>query len=345
MVHYRAVAQPAVSAPARIGVLLVNLGTPDSPSYFAVQRYLRQFLSDRRVINTSRFIWLPLLYGVILPFRPLKTVRNYRKIWMRGGSPLAVYSKRLTDKVGAVLQSRLGDDVRVALAMTYGNPSIAGAIKALAEQNVKKLLVLPLYPQYCSSTTGSVFDRASKVMRRWRWLPETRFVNDYHNDTGYIDALAASIRNYWEQVGERSHLLFSYHGIPAVYVKEGDPYQAQAEATTRMVVSRLGLAEEDYSHCYQSRFGSVVWLQPYTEDTLEKLAKRGLRKLTIVSPSFAVDCLETLQECAIEYRDKFLELGGEKLTLVPALNDDDRHAEALAKIVQNQLAGWIPPAQ
>ncbi|MGO9994442.1 MAG: ferrochelatase [Steroidobacteraceae bacterium] len=344
MAHYRAVAQPPASAPARIGVLLVNLGTPDSPSYFAVQRYLRQFLSDRRVIETSRFIWLPLLYGVILPFRPLKTVRNYRKIWMRGGSPLAVYSKRLTDKVGAVLQSRIGDDVRVALAMTYGNPSIAGAIKALAEQNVKKLLVLPLYPQYCSSTTGSVFDRASKVMHRWRWLPETRFVNDYHNDTGYIDALAASIRNHWEQTGERSHLLFSYHGIPAVYVKEGDPYQAQAEATTRMVVSRLGLAEEDYSHCYQSRFGSVVWLQPYTEDTLKNLAKRGLRKLTIVSPSFAVDCLETLQECAIEYRDKFLELGGEKLTLVPALNDDDRHAEALAKIVQNQLAGWIPPA-
>jgi ferrochelatase len=229
--------------------------------------------------------------------------------------------------------------------MTYGNPSIADAIKALAEQNVKKLLVLPLYPQYCSSTTGSVFDRASKVMHRWRWLPETRFVNDYHNDTSYIDALTASIQNHWEQVGERSHLLFSYHGIPAVYVKEGDPYQAQAEATTRMVVSRLGLAEEDFSHCYQSRFGSVVWLQPYTEDTLKNLAKRGLRKLTIISPSFAVDCLETLQECAIEYRDKFLELGGEKLTLVPALNDDDRHAEALANIVQNQLAGWIPPAQ
>ena len=344
MAHYRAVAQPSSTQP-RIGVLLVNLGTPDSPSYFAVQRYLRQFLGDRRVINTSRFIWLPLLYGVILPFRPLKTVRNYRKIWMRGGSPLAVYSKRLTDKVGAVLRSRIGDDVRVALAMTYGNPSIADAIKALAEQNVKKLLVLPLYPQYCSSTTGSVFDRASKVMHRWRWLPETRFVNDYHNDTSYIDALTASIQNHWEQVGERSHLLFSYHGIPAVYVKEGDPYQAQAEATTRMVVSRLGLAEEDFSHCYQSRFGSVVWLQPYTEDTLKNLAKRGLRKLTIISPSFAVDCLETLQECAIEYRDKFLELGGEKLTLVPALNDDDRHAEALANIVQNQLAGWIPPAQ
>jgi protoporphyrin/coproporphyrin ferrochelatase len=344
MTHYRAVAQPAASIPPRIGVLLVNLGTPDSPSYFAVQRYLRQFLGDRRVIDTSRFIWLPLLYGVILPFRPLRTLRKYRKIWMSGGSPLAVYSTRLTAKVGAVLQSRIGDDVRVALAMTYGNPSIAGAIKSLAEQNVKKLLVLPLYPQYCSSTTGSVFDRASKVLQRWRWLPETRFVNDYHNDTGYIDALTASIQNHWEQVGGRSHLLFSYHGIPAVYVKEGDPYQAHAEATTRMVVSRLGLAEEDYSHCYQSRFGSVVWLQPYTEDTLKKLAERGLRKLTIVSPSFAVDCLETLEECAIEYRDKFLELGGETLTLVPALNDGDRHAEALANIAQNQFAGWIPPA-
>jgi ferrochelatase len=190
-----------------------------------------------------------------------------------------------------------------------------------------------------------VFDRATKVLQRWRWLPETRFVNDYHDNVGYIEALTESIRNHWVEVGERSHLLFSYHGIPAVYVKEGDPYQSQAETTTRMVVSRLGLAEADYSHCYQSRFGSVVWLQPYTEDTLKLLAKRGLRRLTIVSPSFAVDCLETLEECAIEYRDKFLELGGERLTLVPALNDDDRHAEALADIVQNQLSGWVSSAR
>jgi ferrochelatase len=345
MAHYRAVAQPAASTPQRIGVLLVNLGTPDSPSYFAVQRYLRQFLGDRRVIDTSRFIWLPLLYLLILPLRPIRTLRNYRKIWMRGGSPLLVYSRRLTDKIAAVMNQRFGDKVRVALAMTYGNPSIAGAVKALAEQNVKKLLVVPLYPQYCSSTTGSVFDRASRILQRWRWLPETRFVNDYHDDPGYIEALTASIREHWEQVGERSHLLFSYHGIPAVYVQEGDPYQAQAEATTRMVVSRLGLEPGDYSHCYQSRFGSVVWLQPYTEDTLQQLAKRGLRKLTIVSPSFAVDCLETLEECAIEYRDKFLELGGESLTLVPALNDGDQHADALVNIVQNQMAGWVAPSQ
>jgi ferrochelatase len=346
MAYYRAVAHAdtaAASTPERIGVLMVNLGTPDSPSYFAVQRYLREFLGDRRVINTSRLIWLPLLYGLILPFRPIRTMRKYRKIWMRDGSPLAVYSRRLTANVDAVLKARLGDGIRVELGMTYGNPSIAGAVNSLVEQNVNKLLVLPLYPQYCSSTTGSVFDRTARVLQRWRWLPEIRFVNDYHMDPGYIDALTRSIESHWKQAGERSHLLFSYHGIPAVYVREGDPYQAQAEATTRLVVERLGLAAEDYSHCYQSRFGSVVWLQPYTEDTLKELARRGLRKLTVVSPSFVVDCLETLEEVAIEYRDKFLELGGEKLTLVPCLNDDERHAEALAGIVLGRLGGWIGP--
>ena len=341
MPHYRAVAPAAASAPERIGVLLVNLGTPDSPSYFAVQRYLREFLGDRRVIDTSRLIWLPLLYGIILPLRPIRTVRNYRKIWMQHGSPLAVYSQRLTAKVNGVLQSSAGDAIRVALGMTYGNPSIASAIRALAEQNVRKLVVLPLYPQYCSSTTGSVFDRTTAALKRWRWLPETRFINDYYDDAGYVEALAKSIEAHWATLGSRSHLLFSYHGIPAVYVKEGDPYQAQAEATTRLVVARLGLADENWSHCYQSRFGSVVWLQPYTEDTLKALAKRGLRQVTVVSPSFAVDCLETLEEVAIEYRDKFLELGGERLTLVPALNDEDSHATALASIVREHIGDWI----
>lgn len=343
MTYYRAVAHvdAAAAAPERIGVLLVNLGTPDAPTYLAVQRYLREFLADRRVIETSRLIWLPLLYGVVLPFRPLRSVRNYRKIWLRGGSPLAVYSKGLAEKIAAVLHDSLGDRVRVELAMTYGNPSIPTAIMSLAAQNVRKLLVLPLFPQYCSSTTGSVFDRTTRALQRWRWLPETRFVNDYHDNAGYIEALTERIRRHWAEVGERSHLVFSYHGIPAAYVANGDPYEAQAEATTRAVVSRLGLTPEQWSHCYQSRFGRVVWLQPYTEDTLKDLAKRGLRKLTVVSPSFAVDCLETLQEVAMEYRDKFLEMGGERLTLVPALNDDDAHAEALASIVKNRLQGWI----
>ncbi len=344
MPYYRAVAHDAAT-PQRVGILMVNLGTPDSPSYWAVQRYLREFLGDRRVVDTTRFVWLPLLYGVVLPFRPLRTVRNYRKIWMPEGSPLAVYSKRLAKKTGNELRARLGDDVRVELGMSYGNPSIASAIDALAGQNVKRLLVLPLYPQYCSSTTGSVFDATTSALRRWRWLPELRFVNDYYDDAGYIDALAASIDAHWHRVGRRSHLLLSYHGIPASYVKEGDPYQAQSEATTRAVVSRLGLADDEWSHCYQSRFGRVVWLQPYTEDTLQALAERGVRELTVVSPSFAVDCLETLEEIGIEYRDKFLQMGGESLTLVPALNDDDRHAEVLASIVQRHLVGWDSPRE
>jgi len=340
MAFYRAVAPPAASTPERIGVLLVNLGTPDAPAYFAVQRYLREFLGDRRVVESRRWIWLPLLYGLILPLRPLATARKYRKIWLPGGSPLAVHSARLTDKIGVLLQSSLGDRLRVRLAMTYGNPGIDAGIRVLAEQNVRRLLVLPLFPQYCSSTSGSVFDGVARALRRWRWLPQTRFVNDYFADDGYLGALAAQIDEHWRAAGSRSHLLFSYHGIPASYVAAGDPYQAQAEATTRLVVQRLQLRQGDWSHCYQSRFGRVAWLQPYTSDTIEDLARRGVRRLTVVSPSFAVDCLETLEEIAMEYNAQFLSLGGESLHLVPALNDGDRHAAALAAIIRRQLKGW-----
>ena len=344
MAYYHAVARaaaaPAAATPKRIGVLAVNLGTPDSPSYFAVQRYLREFLSDRRVINTSRLIWSPLLYAAILPLRPFRTARKYRKIWLPEGSPLAVYSTRLAAKLESALQAACGDSLKVELGMTYGNPSIVGALRALAEHEVDRLLVLPLYPQYCSSTTGSVFDRTSSALQRWRWLPETRFVNDYYHDAGYIDALAAKVLEHWAAVGERSHLLVSYHGIPAGYVADGDPYRAQAEATTRLLTARLGLSPDMWSHCYQSRFGRVEWLKPYTEDTLKSLAARGVRRLSVVSPSFAVDCLETLEEIAIEYQGTFLANGGERLTLVPALNDDDRHAQVLAAIVRSHLEGW-----
>ena len=338
---FRAAAPVAASAPERIGVLVVNLGTPDSPTYFAVQRYLREFLSDRRVIDTSRLIWLPLLYGLVLPLRPLRTARKYRKIWMAEGSPLAVYSERLAAKMDVLLQGALGDRVRVALGMTYGNPSIASAIDSLAQQGVARLLVLPLYPQYCASTTGSVFDVASRALQRLRCLPETRFVNGYCEDDGYIGALAERVQGHWDAVGERSHLLISYHGIPADYVARGDPYQAQTETTTRLLVARLALASQDWSHCYQSRFGAKAWLTPYTDDKLQELARRGARKVTVVAPSFAVDCLETLEEVAIEYRDRFLGLGGERLSLVPALNDADRHAEALVAIVKSRLQGWV----
>ena len=339
MFYYREVKQ-APEAAQRIGVLLVNLGTPDSPTYFAVQRYLREFLSDRRVINTSRWIWWPLLYGLILPLRPFRTARNYRKIWTSQGSPLKAYSERLTAKVAVVLSRRRGDAVCVELGMTYGAPSLETAIESLAQRNATRLVVLPLYPQYSSSTTGSVFDRTTAVLRRRRRLPETRFVNDYYRDTAYINALSARIDNHWSANGGRTHLIFSYHGIPAAYVAAGDPYQSQAEETTRLLAAQLNLTSEQWSHCYQSRFGRVEWLQPYMEDKLKELIGRGVKKLTVVSPSFAVDCLETLEEIAIGYRDRFVELGGESLSLVPALNDDDSHAEALAGIIEPLLSGW-----
>jgi len=334
-------AQSPASASERIGLLVVNLGTPNSPSYFAVRLFLREFLGDRRVIDTSRLIWMPILYGIVLPFRSIRTARNYRRVWMQGGSPLYVYSKRLVEKMEVQLHSRFGSKVSVALGMTYGRPSLAQAIQSLVDQGARKLLVLPLYPQYCSSTTGSVFDRTCRALSRRAWQPDTRFINGYFDDPGYIKSLTASILDHWEQVGERSHLLLSYHGIPAVYVSEGDPYQAQAETTTRLVVAGLGLGADDYSHCYQSRFGSVVWLQPYTEDTLKALIARGVRKVTVVSPSFAVDCLETLEEVAMEYKNKFQRMGGERLTLVPALNDEERHVQLLADIAQQHLQGWL----
>ncbi len=345
MPYFHAVAPVAASQDTtgarRIGVLLVNLGTPDSPTYFAVQRYLRRFLSDRRVIDTARLIWLPLLYGVVLPFRPLRTARNYRKIWMTEGSPLAVYSRRLAAKINSILPAAFKDQVRVELAMTYGNPGIERVMQSFAETGVDKLLVLPLYPQYCSSTTGSVVDGTNRALTHWRSLPEMRFIKDYHDDDGYVLALSRKIQQHWDASGGRSHLLLSYHGIPASYVAKGDPYQRQTEKTTRLVVSRLGLKDTEWSHCYQSRFGRVTWLQPYTLDKIKELADRGIRELSVASPSFAVDCLETLEEVAIEYRERFLEWGGERLTLVAGLNDDEDHAEALMTLIRNRLVGWI----
>jgi ferrochelatase len=343
MPYFHAVAPAAASqtSPRRIGVMLVNLGTPDAPTYFAVQRYLREFLSDRRVIDTPRVIWLPLLYGLVLPFRPLRTARNYRKIWMPDGSPLAVYSKRLTDKVAARLIAEHPGRFRVELAMTYGNPNVRDVVQTFAQHGIEKLLVLPLYPQYCSSTTGSVVDAVNAALRRWRTLPEIRVINDYYDDTRYIDALSRKIREHWAKSGGRSHLLFSYHGIPASYVAKGDPYQTQTEITSRRVVERLGLTDDEWSHCYQSRFGRVEWLKPYTIDTIKQLAARGVRELTVASPSFAVDCLETLEEVAIEYRDRFLELGGQRLTLVEGLNDEEDHADALGNLIRSRIADWV----
>lgn len=320
---------------ADTGVLVVNLGTPTAPSYGPIRRYLSAFLGDRRVVEACPAYWYPILYGPILTFRPLRTAKLYRKIWLPEGSPLLVYSSRL---VARLQQSLRGAGVRVELGMTYGEPSIEAALARLQEARVRRIVVLPLYPQYSGTTSGAVFDALTRQMRKLRRVPELVFLAEYYADRAYVEALAATVRAAWERNG-RSHLICSYHGIPTKYVELGDPYREQVEATTRLLVEALGLGADAWSQTYQSRFGPTTWLQPYTDDRLVELAQSGTRAVTIVTPSFPVDCLETLEEIAVESRRKFLEAGGESFTLVPALNDSPEHVAALCGVLARHGVG------
>ncbi len=340
MGRYRGLPEQAESLEQRIGVLLVNLGTPEAPTYGPVRRYLGQFLRDRRVIELCPYAWWPILFGPILTFRPRKSAAAYRKIWLEDGSPLLRYSERLTVKLERELKERLGEDVRVALAMTYGQPSVKAVLEGMFRDGVTHLLVLPMYPQYSGTTTGAVFDAVSRVLMRRRAVPELRFIRDYHDDAGYVDAFAARIERSWAEAGGRSHLLLSYHGIPVKYVAKGDPYKAQATRMSALIAQRLGLASGDWSMSFQSRFGPTEWLQPYTDERLQELLTQGVKDVTVASPAFSVDCLETLEELGVEYRHQYLEAGGQSFTLVPALNDDDVHARALAAIIRRQMQGW-----
>ena len=340
MGRYRGLPELIDSPHDRIGVLLVNLGTPERPTYGPVRRYLGQFLRDRRVIELCPYAWWPVLFGPILTFRPRKSAAAYRKIWLEAGSPLLTYSQRLADKVRRNLETRLGDRVRVALAMTYGEPAVPDVVAQLFEHSVTRLLVLPMYPQYSGTTTGAVFDAVTRVLQRWRSVPALRFIRDYHDDAAYVEALAARIQRCWKETGSRSHLLLSYHGIPVKYVAKGDPYKRQALHMSGLIAERLGLATADWSVSFQSRFGPTEWLQPYTDQALRNLLAAGVRDVTVASPAFSVDCLETLEELGVEYRHMFMEGGGSSFTLVPALNDDDEHAAALSAIVVRNLQGW-----
>jgi ferrochelatase len=329
---------PTAETASTTGVLLVNLGTPSAPAYGPIRRFLAAFLGDRRVVEACPAYWYPILYGPVLTFRPLRTAKLYRAIWTAEGSPLLVYSARLA----ARLQTAFGEPrgVRVALAMSYGEPSIAAAIALLQAAAVKRLVVLPLFPQYSGSTTGSVFDAVVRDLRKWRRVPELRFIADYHAEPAFIEALAAQVRASWQAHG-RSHLVLSNHGVPVKYVEQGDPYREQVEATTRLLTQALGLGPDDYSQSFQSRFGPTTWLQPYTDDRLVELAKSGVRVVTVVTPSFAVDCLETLEEIGVTSRAKFLAAGGIEFHLVPALNDSPAHVAALAAVRRSAGAG--PP--
>lgn len=332
---------------ARTAVLLVNLGTPDAPEAPAVRRYLAQFLSDPRVVEIPGWAWRPILHGVILRTRPAKSAAKYATIWTPEGSPLKVW----TEKQAKLLLGALGEGghrVLVRYAMRYGNPSIAGELDALKAAGATRILVLPLYPQYSGTTTASTFDAVADWAGRTRHLPELRFVNRFHDEPLYIEALAQRLLAHWQQQGRPERLVLSFHGVPKRTLTLGDPYHCECQKTARLLGERLGLPPEQLLVTFQSRFGRAEWLQPYTEPTLRELARQGVRRIDVACPGFVADCLETLEEIAQECRTAFLAAGGSEFRYVPCLNDDPRWIAALAAIAQDHLAGWPtgepPPA-
>ncbi|MEJ2059937.1 MAG: ferrochelatase [Gammaproteobacteria bacterium] len=322
------------------GVLLVNLGTPESPTPRAVRRYLREFLSDPRVVEYPRALWWLVLNGIILNLRPRRSAHAYRQVWTPEGSPLLAISRRQKSALQAALRHHLTGPVEVALGMRYGEPSIAEALATLKQAGAQRLLVVPLYPQYSATTTGSVFDAVADELKRWRWVPELRFIQDYHDDPGYIAALAASVRAYWDEHGRGEYLLMSFHGVPKRYFQAGDPYHCLCLKTARLVAEALELGENDWQCTFQSRFGREEWLRPYTDETLRTLPQQGKRRVDVVCPGFAADCLETLEEIAMQNRDVFLASGGEAYRYIPALNDSPEHIEALSGLVERHAQGW-----
>ncbi|MGF7755225.1 ferrochelatase [Klebsiella pneumoniae] len=311
----------------KTGILLANLGTPDAPTPGAVKRYLRQFLSDKRVVDTSRLLWWPLLRGVILPIRSPRVAKLYQSVWMEEGSPLMVYSRRQQQALAARLP-----DTPVALGMSYGSPSLASAVDDLLAQGVEHIMVLPLYPQYSCSTVAAVWDELARILAKKRAIPGISFIRDYAEHPDYIHALAASVRASFAVHGEPDLLLLSYHGIPQRYANQGDDYPQRCRDTTRELVSALGLPPERVMMTFQSRFGREPWLTPYTDETLKMLGEKGTKHIQVLCPGFAADCLETLEEIAVQNREIFLEAGGKQYEYIPALNADAAHIEMMVNL-------------
>ena len=311
----------------KTGILLANLGTPDAPTPGAVKRYLRQFLSDKRVVDTSRLLWWPLLRGVILPIRSPRVAKLYQSVWMEEGSPLMVYSRRQQQALAARLP-----DTPVALGMSYGSPSLASAVDDLLAQGVEHIVVLPLYPQYSCSTVAAVWDELARILAKKRAIPGISFIRDYAEHPDYIHALAASVRASFAVHGEPDLLLLSYPGIPQRYANQGDDYPQRCRDTTRELVSALGLPPERVMMTFQSRFGREPWLTPYTDETLKMLGEKGTKHIQVLCPGFAADCLETLEEIAVQNREIFLEAGGKQYEYIPALNADAAHIEMMVNL-------------
>lgn len=326
--------------PGSLGVLLVNLGTPDAPTTGAVRRYLARFLADPRVVELPRWLWRPILHGYILRVRPRRSAAAYRRIWTEHGSPLLLYSQQLAVALERRLSSHLPGRVHVALGMSYGEPGIERALATLYERRLRRLIVLPLYPQYSGSTTGSVFEAVSGVLSRRRWIPELRFVNHYHDASGYIAALATTIRRFREDHGSGERLLFSFHGLPRSMLEAGDPYHCQCLKTARLVAEALALPDEDWHIAFQSRVGRAEWLKPYCDQTLKDWGAAKLGTVDVVCPGFAVDCLETLEEIAMQNAERYRAAGGGELRYIPALNASDEHVAFLARLIEKNVAGW-----
>jgi protoporphyrin/coproporphyrin ferrochelatase len=334
---------------ARVGVLLVNLGTPDAPTPAAVRRYLAQFLSDPRVVEIPSFAWQPVLHAVVLRTRPAKSAARYASIWTRDGSPLAIHTNKQKVLLSGYLGARLkalglpADQAIVEQAMRYGNPPIGAAIDRLRNAGCERLLVVPLYPQYAASTTGSVVDAVAAHLLRMRRVPALRIVDTFHDDPGYISALAATVNDYWTRHGQPEHLVLSFHGLPRRSLSRGDPYHCLCQATGRLLARELGLDSRQWTLAFQSRFGRGRWLEPYTSDALAKLGATRPRRVDVVAPGFVSDCLETLEELALGGKRTFQAAGGGDYEVIPCLNEHPRWIAALADIVLANLQGWLAP--
>lgn len=328
----------------KIGVLIVNLGTPDATDFWSIRRYLKEFLSDPRVIEVNRFLWSIILNLFILTFRPSKTAKAYKKVWLKdeNKSPLLHITEQQAAKLANVAKQKWGDDVIVDFAMRYGNPSMRSKVLSLKEQGCDRLVVMPLYPQYAAATTATVCDQLFRILMELRWQPTIRIVPPYHDHPAYIDALETSVTNHLKDVSwEPDLILTSYHGIPKKYFDKGDPYHCTCYKTTRLLREAMSAQKDDFMVTFQSRFGPEEWLQPYTDETIEALPEKGVKNLVVLCPGFAADCIETLEEIGLEARDDFMQAGGEKFSLVPCLNDSPESIEMLRLICEENLQGWL----
>lgn len=324
---------------SRTGIIITNLGTPDAPTTPALRRYLGEFLADPRVVEVPRLLWFLILHLIILRIRPRRSAKNYQTVWQETGSPLLTHTKNQTEALRAAFKQS-HPDIVIDFAMRYGSNPISEKIQSLQDEGVNRLLILPLYPQYSASTSGSTFDALAKDFTKRRWLPDLRFISHYHDNPAYIRACATHISAHQSKHGKPQKLIFSYHGVPQSYLEKGDPYHCECHKTSRLIAQELGLSEGDYLTTFQSRFGREPWLQPYTDETLKQLPVQGVDTIQVFCPGFAADCLETIEEIDQENRHYFMEAGGKSFSYITALNAEAHHIDALKTIIEENLQGW-----